>query len=280
MVQAETTSRASWCRTEGIRRRNEERAARVAVLGRADEFDDDYASEEMLPQLRPAEQMLTATGSTTPDQAESSTTTHGSRLNFSNKTPAEQAQYDLSTCRSFSRARTEREPQDAGGRTRTAVVQHGAARPKEPRRAAKREATNLKQGGLVARTSANRKPIPPACREPDTRQQTAHPRQEGRRTHRPPPLPNGSPRACERGRKCTTNGPKWRSADCRTPTRTASAPPSTTRQRSDSASQQRRSRNRASGAVKSRSRQWTGQNRRFVGASKPAISGGPRLELR
>ena len=26
--------------------------------------------------------------------------------------------------------------------------------------------------------------------------------------------------------------------------------------------------------------QWTGQNRPFVGASKPAISGGPRLELR
>ena len=32
--------------------------------------------------------------------------------------------------------------------------------------------------------------------------------------------------------------------------------------------------------MRSRLPQWTGQNRPFVGASKPAISGGPRLELR
>ena len=53
MRRAGTTSRATWCRAEGIRRRNEELAARVAVLQPADEFDDDYAAEEVLAQLLP-----------------------------------------------------------------------------------------------------------------------------------------------------------------------------------------------------------------------------------
>jgi len=48
-----TASRATWFRTERIRRRNEELAARVAVLAPAEEFDEDYAPEEMLTQLRP-----------------------------------------------------------------------------------------------------------------------------------------------------------------------------------------------------------------------------------
>ena len=44
----ETTSRAAWFRTARIRRRKEELAARVAVLAPANEFDDEYAPEEML----------------------------------------------------------------------------------------------------------------------------------------------------------------------------------------------------------------------------------------
>lgn len=52
-MEAETPSSAGWRRAEVIRRRNEERAARVAVLAPADEFDEDYAPEEMLTELRP-----------------------------------------------------------------------------------------------------------------------------------------------------------------------------------------------------------------------------------
>ena len=53
MAQAGTGREATWCRAEGIRRRNEELAARLTVLRPADEFDDDYAAEKMLAQLRP-----------------------------------------------------------------------------------------------------------------------------------------------------------------------------------------------------------------------------------